>query len=132
MKRRTLPPRTLAEWTTLVLSITVIGALIVYLVMDLRSPASPYVEIAVRSEYGEVRQVGNRYVLPIDIENKGDKAVGRANIRITIHGSQGPPTDDFEIQYLGWPQPKRELVALCRDRGILLIEDCARALLSGS
>ena len=38
----------------------------------------------------------------------------------------------FVIHYLGWPQPMRELVALCRDRGVLLIEDCALALLSGS
>lgn len=38
----------------------------------------------------------------------------------------------FVIHYLGWPQPMRELAALCRDRGVLLIEDCALALLSGS
>lgn len=36
----------------------------------------------------------------------------------------------FIIHYLGWPQPMRELVAMCRQRGILLIEDCALALLS--
>jgi len=38
----------------------------------------------------------------------------------------------FVIHYLGWPQPIRELVELCRERGILLIEDCALALLSGT
>ncbi len=38
----------------------------------------------------------------------------------------------FVIHYLGWPQPMRELVALCRERGMLLIEDCALALLSGT
>jgi len=38
----------------------------------------------------------------------------------------------FVIHYLGWPQPMRELIDLCRNRGILLIEDCALALLSGS
>jgi dTDP-4-amino-4,6-dideoxygalactose transaminase len=37
----------------------------------------------------------------------------------------------FVIHYLGWPQPMRELVAMCRARGVLLIEDCALALLSG-
>jgi dTDP-4-amino-4,6-dideoxygalactose transaminase len=37
----------------------------------------------------------------------------------------------FVIHYLGWPQPMRELVELCRERGMLLIEDCALALLSG-
>jgi dTDP-4-amino-4,6-dideoxygalactose transaminase len=37
----------------------------------------------------------------------------------------------FVIHYLGWPQPMRELVDMCRERGVLLIEDCALALLSG-
>jgi dTDP-4-amino-4,6-dideoxygalactose transaminase len=35
------------------------------------------------------------------------------------------------IHYLGWPQPMREIVAMCRERGIVVIEDCALALLSG-
>lgn len=34
------------------------------------------------------------------------------------------------IHYLGWPQPIERLAALCRERGMLLIEDCALALLS--
>ncbi|MBI4609205.1 MAG: DegT/DnrJ/EryC1/StrS family aminotransferase [Candidatus Rokubacteria bacterium] len=36
----------------------------------------------------------------------------------------------FIIHYLGWPQPVKELLALCQERGMLLIEDCALSLLS--
>ena len=36
----------------------------------------------------------------------------------------------FAIHYLGWPQPIEEIAALCRQHGILLVEDCALALLS--
>ncbi|MBI4485116.1 MAG: DegT/DnrJ/EryC1/StrS family aminotransferase [Acidobacteria bacterium] len=36
----------------------------------------------------------------------------------------------FVIHYLGWPQPIRDLAAICRRRGIVLVEDCALALLS--
>jgi dTDP-4-amino-4,6-dideoxygalactose transaminase len=36
----------------------------------------------------------------------------------------------FVIHYLGFPQPVAELAALCRARGVRLIEDCALALLS--
>jgi dTDP-4-amino-4,6-dideoxygalactose transaminase len=36
----------------------------------------------------------------------------------------------FVIHYLGWPQPIKELTALCRERGLVLIEDCALALFS--
>lgn len=36
----------------------------------------------------------------------------------------------YVIHFLGWPQPIGELATLCRERGIMLIEDCALALLS--
>lgn len=36
----------------------------------------------------------------------------------------------YLIHYLGWPQPVSEVRALCRERGVLLIEDCALSLLS--
>lgn len=38
----------------------------------------------------------------------------------------------YVIHFLGWPQPIAELAALCRERGIMLIEDCALALLSAA
>src|SRR5947209_6393447 len=34
------------------------------------------------------------------------------------------------IHFLGWPQPIAELAAFCRERGLILVEDCALALLS--
>lgn len=36
----------------------------------------------------------------------------------------------YVIHYVGWPQPMRELVDLCRRRDMLLVEDCALSLLS--
>lgn len=36
----------------------------------------------------------------------------------------------YVIHYVGWPQPMRQLVDLCRRRGMLLVEDCALSLLS--
>lgn len=36
----------------------------------------------------------------------------------------------YVIHILGWPQPVKELKALCRERGMLLIEDCALSLFS--
>jgi selenocysteine lyase/cysteine desulfurase len=36
----------------------------------------------------------------------------------------------YVIHYLGWSQPMEQITALCRDQGILLIEDCALSLLS--
>jgi dTDP-4-amino-4,6-dideoxygalactose transaminase len=36
----------------------------------------------------------------------------------------------FAIHYLGWPQPIKDLTVLCREHGLVLIEDCALALFS--
>jgi len=36
----------------------------------------------------------------------------------------------YVIHYLGWPQPLDEIQALCRERGSMLIEDCALSFLS--
>jgi len=43
---------------------------------------------------------------------------------------QHRPRALFAIHYLGWPQPIDEMARMCRERGMLLIEDCALALLS--
>jgi dTDP-4-amino-4,6-dideoxygalactose transaminase len=36
----------------------------------------------------------------------------------------------YVIHYVGWPQPMPALVDVCHQRGMLLVEDCALALLS--
>ena len=36
----------------------------------------------------------------------------------------------YVIHYVGWPQPMPTLVNVCRERGMLLVEDCALSLLS--
>jgi len=36
----------------------------------------------------------------------------------------------YVTHFIGWPQPMRELVRMCRSQGMLLIEDCALSLLS--
>ena len=36
------------------------------------------------------------------------------------------------IHYLGWPQPVDEVATLCREHGVVLIEDCALSMLSAA
>jgi perosamine synthetase len=36
----------------------------------------------------------------------------------------------FVIHYFGWPQPMKELLSLCKQHHMILIEDCALSLLS--
>lgn len=50
-----------------------------------------------------------------------------------IRARIGPQTAAvYVIHYAGFPGPTEELAAVCRERGIALIEDCAHALLSSS
>jgi perosamine synthetase len=44
--------------------------------------------------------------------------------------SEHRPRMIYSIHYLGWPQPIREIEALCREHGSLFVEDCALSLLS--
>ena len=43
---------------------------------------------------------------------------------------QHDPDVLYVIHYLGWPQPMAALSAICRQRTMLLVEDCALSLLS--
>ena len=43
---------------------------------------------------------------------------------------QHKPRLIYVIHYLGWPNPVEEIVALCRQTGSMLVEDCALSLLS--
>jgi len=36
----------------------------------------------------------------------------------------------YMVHYLGWAQPLEELAALCRRRGMIMVEDCALSMLS--
>lgn len=99
MKRK-LSSRKLAEWITLLVSAGTILALIVYLIFDLTTPASPYIELVARPLPAEAKQVGDRYVLPVEIENRGQKTIGYASFRIVITAPHGTQTDSIELQYL--------------------------------
>jgi dTDP-4-amino-4,6-dideoxygalactose transaminase len=80
--------------------------------------------------------------------NSGNEVLAMRAAGVTIHyfpvapdGQIDPAVvDDFcdryrpdvlyVIHYLGWPQPMWELTRLCHQRDMLLVEDCALALLS--
>ena len=109
--KRALSSRKLAEWITLLVSVTVIASLIVYLAFDLTRTTSPYVELVARPAVDEVSKAGDRYVLPVDIHNRG-RAVARANIRIVLSGGE---QHDVQIEYLGRGSKTRIYKYLDRD-----------------
>jgi uncharacterized protein (TIGR02588 family) len=94
------PFRTIAEWITLAVSGATIVGLIAYLVADLTTPASPYVELVATPLPTAARRSGDRFVLPIAIANRGGKTVSYASFRIDVAGKAGPRTETVEVEYL--------------------------------
>jgi dTDP-4-amino-4,6-dideoxygalactose transaminase len=78
------------------------------------------------------------------VEVQAIQAAGASIRYYTVNRQLEPDLDEVErlcrsnpralyvIHFLGWPQPIEEVAALCRERGIMLIEDCALALLSAA
>jgi uncharacterized protein (TIGR02588 family) len=111
---RKKPARLLAEWVTLIVSAATILGLIVYLVVELATPASSYVELVAQPVHAEIAQVGGRFVLPVEIENRGGKTAAYAKFRVTSDGQSGTETE-FELQYLGRNSRQRVYIYLDRD-----------------
>lgn len=114
MKRK-VPGRKLAEWITLIVSSATILGLIAYLVMDIFTPASNHIELAATPVYGEAARAGNRFVLPIEIENRGGKTVAYASFSIAITGPDGKESETFELKYLAGNSKRRIYKYLPRD-----------------
>jgi uncharacterized protein (TIGR02588 family) len=114
MKRR-MPVRKLAEWVTLIVSSATIVALIAYLLFEFAAPASPYVELVATPLFGNAQKVGESFVLPIDIENRGSRTVALATFRITIAGPSGEEHEHIELQYLARTSKQRIYKYLARE-----------------
>lgn len=72
---------------------------------------------AVRAAGASVRYYHIRRNLEPDLDEL--RELSRSNCRVL-----------YLIHYFGWPQPVTEMRELCRERGMILIEDCALCLLS--
>ena len=113
--KRPMPVRKLAEWITLIVSAATIIGLIVYLLFEFAAPDSPYVELVATPSVDEARKVGESFVLPIDIENRGGRTVALATFRITSAGANGEEHEHVELQYLARTSKQRIYMYLARD-----------------
>ena len=103
---------------------------------------------AIYQLFVQLVQAGRKRVLAPDYhmgnELRAIRAAG-ADVRLYPVGADMQPDLDelrrlcrqgadvlFTIHYAGWPQPLRDLRTLCDEHGMVLVEDCALALLSES
>src|SRR5688572_12472482 len=96
--------------------------------------------------FAKLVQSGRRRVLAPDYHMGNElRAIRAAGARVQLYpvGRDGNPDWKvlsqraaqgadvlFTIHYAGWPQPVSDLLALCKRHGLLLVEDCALALMS--
>jgi uncharacterized protein (TIGR02588 family) len=113
--KRTMPARKLAEWITLAVSTVTILALVAYLLFEFAAPASPFVELVATPLFSDAQKVGESFVLPIDIENRGRRTVALATFRITIAGANGEEYEHIELQYLARTSKQRIYKYLARE-----------------
>ena len=99
--RQQSPARKLAEWVTMGISMLLILGLAGYLVFQGFQPAPPYIPAEVRALMQQVRQDGERYILPVEVANRGNRTLRDLKVEVTYLGPEGKETQDFLIDYLG-------------------------------
>ena len=116
MKRgaKKMPVRKLAEWVTLGVSSATILGLMTYLVLDLTEPDSPYVELVATPMHAEAQRVSERFVLPIDIANRGSRTVSHASFSVAVAGSERG-NETVEVEYLARESTQRVYKFVDRD-----------------
>lgn len=99
--------------------------------------------------FRELQQDGNRATVLVPDYHSGNEvwAIRAAGARVRFYridrrmqpdldqiaelaAREEGPLVVYVIHFIGWPQPIAEIADFCRERGILLVEDCALSLLS--
>jgi uncharacterized protein (TIGR02588 family) len=94
--------RKLAEWVTMGVSALLILALAGYLVVEGMKPQPPYVRAEARPLIEQVRQQGERYILPVEVANHGERTLRDITMELRYVSPGGKEeTREFTIDYLG-------------------------------
>jgi uncharacterized protein (TIGR02588 family) len=95
-------PRKLAEWVSLGISLVLILGLAGCLLYEALQPHPPYVPVQVKPLLAEVREEDNRYILPIQVANRGERTLRDLTIEVEYRSEDGKSeTRDIIIDYLG-------------------------------
>lgn len=94
--------RSAAEWVTLSISTLLLLGVVGYLVREAMTPSPPFVSVEARPLMRQVKQEDGRYILPIEVRNKGNRALRDLRLEASYRGTDGSEeTLDLEITYLG-------------------------------
>jgi uncharacterized protein (TIGR02588 family) len=94
-------PRRFAEWLTFGVSLTLVLAVVFYLLWRLREPATDALLAQVTPELDHVTEQGGRFVLPIRVKNPGSRTVRDLKVRVEYRELGEARSVDVLIGYVG-------------------------------
>jgi uncharacterized protein (TIGR02588 family) len=95
-------PRRLAEWVSLGISMALILGLAGSLLYEALQPHPPYVPAEVKPLIAEIREESDRYILPIQVANHGERTLRDLTVEVEYLSPDGKTeTRDITIDYLG-------------------------------
>lgn len=93
--------RSTAEWTSLAVSLGLILTLVALLAYDYLTNNGQPATIGVRLNTEQIRQSGERYYLPVEVENSGRAAATQVQVEITLEeAGQEMKSTNFTIDFL--------------------------------
>jgi uncharacterized protein (TIGR02588 family) len=107
--------RRLAEWFTLGISTLLVVAVAGILAYEAMRGDSPFVPISVEVMKDEAVKVGQQYVVPVQVQNRGAKTVRDLTLRVKQNGGREQDGHELRIDYLGEGAEQRVYVYLQSD-----------------
>jgi len=106
--------RTIAEWTSLGISVAILLAVIVLLSYEYFASSARQPVIEAQPQLGEVRQAGDAYYLPVDLTNRGERTAENVRVEVSLSPGQGE-SSQFELRFLAGGATERGIVIFRED-----------------
>ena len=115
-EKRQSSGRSGAEWTTLSISTAILLILIGLISYQYLAGSNQPAHIEVRPQLQQVRQAGDRYYLPVEVTNTGDKTAEdvRVGVSLTSAGS-GKASSQLRFMFLAGHETSRGTVVFKED-----------------
>lgn len=122
-RKRAATRRKAAEWVTTIGSLFVILAVASFLVYEIAGPDSPFVPVAIRPRLDQVERRDERWLLPVEVENRGRRTLQGFKGEVTFEASGGERgRREIEIDFLGEGSLQRHYVSFDRDPRLLRLD----------
>ena len=94
--------RKLAEWVSLGVSLCLILGIAGFLLYETLRSSAPHPIVRTRLLHQEVKKVDGRFILPVEIQNRGERAIRLLRLEVSYTPPGGrEETRELDVDYLG-------------------------------